>query len=271
MSPEQFAGKPTDSRSDEWSFCAALYAALYGTRPFAGDTLVELSKNVIAGKLRPPPADTKVPVLVWNALQRGLSTDPERRFPSMAELLAALHIDPERHPAGASTGRRLFVSLLLAAFGVLLASLKYWPSGSERQARVVFVAAAGMGVLILGSLVALLHAQLWRNTFHRGLIKLLAIQMGLVFALRILEVFVLKMEPQQALSIELLVMSGSFALIAAEYLPGAWFVAAACAVVSVWMAVRPLEWINLFYMVVFTALGLLWTHAARAKNLSSAG
>lgn len=263
MSPEQLCGQPADSRSDQWSFCAALYTALYGTRPFAGETLAELSANVVSGTLRPPPADTQVPALIWDALQRGLATDPGRRFPSLTELLSALDIDPDRHPAGASKGRRPLVGLSLGAFGVLLASLTFFPDWSPRHAQVVFVGAAGIGFLIITSLVALFGAALWRNAFHRGFMKSLILQMGLIFALRVLEVFLLGLDARQVLPIELLVMSGCFAMTAAEFLPALWFVAVACAAASVLVAVQPVPWINLFYMAVFTAVGILWTRAAR--------
>ncbi len=34
ISPEQLTGQPADARSDQFSFCVALYEALYGQHPF---------------------------------------------------------------------------------------------------------------------------------------------------------------------------------------------------------------------------------------------
>jgi eukaryotic-like serine/threonine-protein kinase len=94
MAPEQFFGKETDSRTDQFSFCVALYEALYGERPFPGKKLTELTANVVQGTIRPAPAGTKVPFWVRRILLRGLRSAPAERYPSMAELLAALGKDP---------------------------------------------------------------------------------------------------------------------------------------------------------------------------------
>ena len=87
MSPEQFRGEPADARSDQFSFCVALYEALYGERPFAGKNMLELSAQVVSGKVQPEPPDARVPISIRRALLRGLSADPEARFPSMGVLL----------------------------------------------------------------------------------------------------------------------------------------------------------------------------------------
>ncbi|MFP2907424.1 serine/threonine-protein kinase, partial [Pyxidicoccus sp. 3LFB2] len=55
MSPEQWRGQHADSRSDQFSFCVALYEALFGQRPFAGDTPQERERAVREGQVLPPP------------------------------------------------------------------------------------------------------------------------------------------------------------------------------------------------------------------------
>jgi tRNA A-37 threonylcarbamoyl transferase component Bud32/tetratricopeptide (TPR) repeat protein len=90
MSPEQFSSAPADAPSDQFSFCVALYEALYGQRPFAGRTLVELSENVVAGRLAAPAAHNRVPAWLRPVLLRGLNAKPEQRYPSMNALLDEL-------------------------------------------------------------------------------------------------------------------------------------------------------------------------------------
>ncbi|MEA2700209.1 MAG: eukaryotic-like serine/threonine-protein kinase, partial [Myxococcales bacterium] len=95
MAPEQFRGQIADARSDQFSFCVALYEALYGHRPFPGSTMAALATNVLTGQLIPPPERTEVPVIVWQTLRRGLSVAAADRYPSMSELLADLARVPE--------------------------------------------------------------------------------------------------------------------------------------------------------------------------------
>src|SRR5262249_38524762 len=53
MAPEQMRGAPLDARSDQFSFCVALYEALYGRRPFAGERLFDQYNAIVAGQVRP--------------------------------------------------------------------------------------------------------------------------------------------------------------------------------------------------------------------------
>jgi eukaryotic-like serine/threonine-protein kinase len=96
MAPEQFAGKATDARADQFSFCVALYESLYGQRPFPGKTVAELMTSVVAGTVREPPADAKVPAWLRRVILRGLQRNPEARYPTMEALLEELTHDPAR-------------------------------------------------------------------------------------------------------------------------------------------------------------------------------
>lgn len=112
MPPEQYLGAEVDGRADQFAFCASLYWALFRKRPFeprqVAKTAAESSKGTARGtaegirKLphttaaREPPADAKVPVSVRRAVMRGLSLNPEDRFPSMDALLEALSLHQRR-------------------------------------------------------------------------------------------------------------------------------------------------------------------------------
>ena len=96
MAPEQFCGESADARTDQFSFCVALYEALHAETPFAGKTLATLANNVLSGRISPPPPSSKVPKWIRHVLVRGLRTRREERYPSMDALLLALARDPGR-------------------------------------------------------------------------------------------------------------------------------------------------------------------------------
>ncbi len=94
MAPEQFRGEPTDARSDLFSFCVALYEALYGERPFPGDNIGALRRAVESGTRRSLPAAVRVPAHIQRALTRGLEVRSEDRPATLADLLDELERDP---------------------------------------------------------------------------------------------------------------------------------------------------------------------------------
>jgi tetratricopeptide (TPR) repeat protein len=114
MSPEQLRAEAADARADQFSFCLALYEALWGQRPFAGANARELLQTIEAGRVRRPSG--VVSPRVQRAIVRGLSAKPADRFPSMAELLHELTATPRwrKYLVPAAAGLALLASLGLA-------------------------------------------------------------------------------------------------------------------------------------------------------------
>jgi tetratricopeptide (TPR) repeat protein/predicted Ser/Thr protein kinase len=90
MPLEQLHGRAADARSDQWSFCASLYEAIHGERPFAAEAAGSLTLELMRGEVRPAPKGIDVPRRLRRALVRGLAKDPAARWPSMDALLAEL-------------------------------------------------------------------------------------------------------------------------------------------------------------------------------------
>ncbi len=94
MAPEQLDGQPADARSDQFAFCVSAWEALFGTRPFQGNTIAELQASIADG----PPAVRTSAVLkkLVTHLRRGLSHDPADRHDSVAALERALVLPSRR-------------------------------------------------------------------------------------------------------------------------------------------------------------------------------
>ncbi|HEY3358292.1 MAG TPA: protein kinase, partial [Polyangia bacterium] len=90
MAPEQHRGEAVDARTDQFSFCVALFEALHGVRPFDAGDAGDLRRAVTEGQLRAPPRDRRVPARLRRIVRRGLNVRPEDRYPTMDALLADL-------------------------------------------------------------------------------------------------------------------------------------------------------------------------------------
>lgn len=133
MSPEQFAGQTADARSDQFSFCVALFEALCGSRPFAGKTVTELAANVSAGRIAEPALLDALPRAVRTTLARGLRPEPDDRHPEMAALLRGL--EPSGLGTTSPATRALFVGGLLVGGGGLAMAMTTSPSTDGGEPR----------------------------------------------------------------------------------------------------------------------------------------
>ena len=94
MAPEQHFAGAIDGRSDQFSFCVALYEALYRVRAFVGENLVELAQRKQEGELAHAHADAAAPSWVRRVVLRGMAGRSEDRYPTMDALVEALDRDP---------------------------------------------------------------------------------------------------------------------------------------------------------------------------------
>ncbi|HFE45768.1 MAG TPA: hypothetical protein ENJ18_09820, partial [Nannocystis exedens] len=121
MAPEQFLARQSDARTDQFSFCVALYEALYRELPFEGEIFAARQKCVCEGEILPAPAYSSVPQWLRALLLRGLERDPEKRYSTMEALLQALADDPDL--ARARRLRRTGFLARALGFGILVIAL----------------------------------------------------------------------------------------------------------------------------------------------------
>lgn len=112
--PERLLGQIGDERSDQWSFCVALWEALAGVNPFGScdeeTTPAQRYASIQAG-LRGEP---RGPKHVRRALECGLAISPADRFASVGDLTSALADRPRR---------RRWMDIAVIGIGTILISL----------------------------------------------------------------------------------------------------------------------------------------------------
>jgi hypothetical protein len=92
MAPEQTLGVANASpASDQYSLAAVLYEAICGRPPFSGEVAVALLERIRTFDVTPPRRiDVALPVAFEAVVLRAMSRAPDARFPSVADLGAAL-------------------------------------------------------------------------------------------------------------------------------------------------------------------------------------
>lgn len=128
VAPERLLGQLGDERSDQWSFCVALWEALAGVNPFGACTeetsASERYKSIQSG----PQGGEKIPKRVRRALGRGLSILPHDRFRSVDELIAEISERPKKRSRWADAVVGTLIALIVS---VLVLRIFPMPQRSE--------------------------------------------------------------------------------------------------------------------------------------------
>lgn len=166
MSPEQFAGKVVDTRTDVWAIGVMMYQVLAGHLPFDGRELTDLAIKIT--RENPTPLSLLAPDLegvgqLESLINRALAKRPEDRYQRVVDMAAALEGirrelglspsagDPELpappvevRPGATGRGKliaTLAAGLLVAAAVAVAMAATFGGSGAETAAGVDAAAA----------------------------------------------------------------------------------------------------------------------------------
>jgi serine/threonine protein kinase len=99
LAPEQVTGEPSDHRADIYALGVMAYEILGGKPPFDGPTPTAILMKRLAGPPEPIDAIRKeVPEELRRIVDACLASDPEERFQSASDIVAALGGDSKRTP-----------------------------------------------------------------------------------------------------------------------------------------------------------------------------
>jgi predicted Ser/Thr protein kinase len=162
MAPEQLRGQPIDARADVFAFGVMVYELATGAHPFGGSDPAALIERLVSDD--PPLSRPLDPAGLDAIIRKCLRGDPAARYPSGAELLAALrsvHDGPaiathqDAAPATAWWWKfhQVAVAILTIAAVIVVGLHRRWidPYGS----------AAFLAVLVLATISTTLRLHMW--------------------------------------------------------------------------------------------------------------
>ena len=142
LSPEQARGERATPASDRYALGIVAYELLTGGRPFAAESATAEASAHVHAPIPYASQHGDVPPELDPVLRRALAKDPDQRYESSADFVAALR-EGLSHAAG-STGAMAAVQEEQYAPAAL-------PPASSRPRTWVWVAAAILGLLALGA------------------------------------------------------------------------------------------------------------------------
>jgi len=90
MAPEQFRGDPVDARTDVYALGVLLYRLLTGQLPFQGSSSEEIERSHLSAPAPAPSRIAPISPAMDNIVLRCLEKNPDRRYSSVTEFIAAL-------------------------------------------------------------------------------------------------------------------------------------------------------------------------------------
>jgi TolB-like protein len=206
MSPEQARGKPTDTRSDIWSFGCVLYEMLTGKIPFEGETVSDILVSLLDREPDWHALPETTPVNIQVLLHRCLEKEPHRRLRDMGDIAITLEDtaselqhsmlrtetveeDQTKPTAGLRHALPWFVTGLAVAivlFLVLIAVFKLGRPSEKQQGKSVAEFAAEPIKAIVVLPFENLSGDAEQEYFVDGMTDALSAELGKIKALRVI-------------------------------------------------------------------------------------
>jgi hypothetical protein len=161
MAPELFRGAELTPQSDQFSYCIALYHALFAADPFGGSPRRAWVKALPeAPQSRSPKSALERSLEA--VLLRGLAPDPASRWPSMDALVDALEraLDEVRSSGQARASAPVQVGVVTMVLGAALVALS--------QITTAVTAGGLLGASLVVALVVGLATLRWRERLFRS-------------------------------------------------------------------------------------------------------
>ncbi len=164
MSPEQVQGKSVDGRADQFSLAVAAYEMLTGEKPFAAEQLTTVLYKIVSEEpLAPHHLNPSLGWAVAMVLNRAMSKDPAKRYPSCTEFIAALDAALKTKkgwkPLPRGSSQNLPTEVVGAPIGVTTTQ-RHARVGAPRGRLVWQILASGLAALGLVGLI-FVGAQRW--------------------------------------------------------------------------------------------------------------